>query len=97
MIIKSLYRPAASGLFMATNGSHNRFVRSLTLLITNAIKIAGLVIVLKEVFVPSFGDPTRAEVLAIAAFMMAGAQLSESLIIAALDRLVGGPEQRSSK
>ena len=67
-----------------TNGG---FIRGLTLLITNAIKIAGLLIVLKEVFSPSLPDPSRAEVLAIAAFMMAGAQLSESLILAGLDRI----------
>jgi hypothetical protein len=65
----------------------SRFFRAITLLITFAIKLGGLVVVMYEVF--STRSANRAEILAVAAFMMAGAQLSETLILGAIDRLVG--------
>lgn len=79
------------------NNGHNRVFRAITLLITNTIKVAGVVIVLKEVFAPTLPDTNRAEVLAVAAFMMAGAQLSETLILAAMDRLMGGSGRQETE
>jgi hypothetical protein len=67
-----------------------RAARDFTLVLTNVIKLAGLIIFLKEVLAPTLG-PDRAEILAIAAFMMAGAQLSESLLLSMMDRLLGRP------
>jgi hypothetical protein len=60
--------------------------RSLTLLVTNATKISGLAVALNEMLLRSTLRPAA---VAASAFMMAGAQLSESAVLAALDRLLG--------
>lgn len=66
-------------------------VRSWTLALTNLTKLAGLVIAINEALVRSEVRPTA---LAVAAFMMAGAQLSESALLAALDRLLGTKDEQ---
>lgn len=60
--------------------------RGTTLLVTNLIKLAGVVVAVNEAFT------TRdAVVLATAAFMMAGAQASENVLLAVLDRILRAP------
>lgn len=55
-----------------------------TLFLTNAIKVAGVVLALKS----GFADQ-RPVTLAVAAFMMAGAQLSENVLLHLIDRFFG--------
>lgn len=63
-----------------------RIARVATLLTTNLIKLGGLGAALNELFL----RPTaRTSAIALSAFMMAGAQLSEHALLAALDRLIG--------
>ena len=70
--------------------STGRTSRAVTLVTTNVIKLSGLGVALNELFLrPS----ARTSVIALAAFMMAGAQLSEQAVLAALDRLLGHPER----
>ena len=59
---------------------------ALTLLVTYAIKLVGLASAFNQLLIQA--HPTSLA-LAVSAFMMAGAQLSEGLILALLDRLVG--------
>ena len=60
--------------------------RRLTLLITNAIKLGGLVVALNE----AVGhDQPRALVIGLAAFMMAGAQVSEEAFLGIVQRIFG--------
>lgn len=68
--------------------SISRFV---TLVVTNIIKIAGLYVGLRAAFQPT----PSAVVLAYSAFMMAGAQLSETTLLALIERFFGvkGKEQ----
>lgn len=71
-----------------------RASRAAALLTTNMIKIGGLGAAMNELFIrPS----ARTSVIALAAFMMAGAQLSEQAVLAALDRIMGGGEGESSE
>ena len=60
--------------------------RTVTLAITNATKITGLVIAVHELLLRS---SLRMPAVATAVLMMAGGQVSESTILAALDRLIG--------
>lgn len=68
-------------------------MNKITLVITNAIKLAGLVVVIDEIFA-AMTDPQRPLVLAVSAFMMAGAQFSEGVILAAIDRILGTTDGR---
>lgn len=61
--------------------------RGWTLALTNLTKLAGLVIAINEALLR---HQVRPIALAVASFMMAGAQVSENVIIAAIDRFVGG-------
>lgn len=62
--------------------------RGLALVVTNLTKIGGLVVALNELILrPDF----RPGAAAIAAFMMAGAQVSETALIAIIDHFLGGP------
>jgi hypothetical protein len=56
--------------------------RALALAVTNATKIAGLYVGVRAALMPT----PSAVVLAFSAFMMAGAQLSETTILALIDR-----------
>lgn len=60
----------------------------LTQLVTNALKVTGLVVAGNEML---FRKDLRPAALAEAAFMMAGGQLSEHVLVAILDRLLGRP------
>jgi hypothetical protein len=60
--------------------------RGLTLLVTNATKLTGLVLAINEAVIRT---QLRPSVLAIAAFMMAGAQVSEGVLLAMIDRFLG--------
>lgn len=66
-----------------------RLGRRITLLITNAIKLSGLIISLYEIFSQEH-PPTL--VLILAAFMMAGAQFSEERLLALASHLFGTEE-----
>jgi hypothetical protein len=59
--------------------------RFLTLLITNITKLAGLYVGVHA----AVASTPNAVVLAFSAFMMAGAQLSETTILAVIDRFFG--------
>jgi hypothetical protein len=63
----------------------------LTVLTTGAIKLVGLASAFNQLLLTE--HPTSLA-LAVSAFMMAGAQLSEGLILTALDRLLGGEDER---
>lgn len=60
--------------------------QAVTLLITYVIKIVGLASAFNQLLLT---DHPTSLALAVSAFMMAGAQLSEGLILTLLDRLVG--------
>lgn len=60
----------------------------LTQLVTNALKVAGLIVAGNELL---FRKDLRPVALAEAAFMMAGGQFSEQILVAVLDRLLGRP------
>jgi hypothetical protein len=63
--------------------------RGLTLIVTNAVKVGGLLVVLNE----AFNKPQPRTVdIAVAAFMMAGAQISEEAILNLVSRMFGGTE-----
>lgn len=62
-----------------------RIARTLTLSVTYAIKLVGLAAAFNQLLLQK--DP-HAFPLAIAAFMMAGAQVSEGLVLSFLDRLM---------
>lgn len=59
--------------------------RLLTLLVSNAIKIVGVWVGLKA----ATAARPDAVVLAFAAFMMAGAQFSENMVLGIVDRMFG--------
>lgn len=67
--------------------------RVLTLLVTNAIKITGVWIGLKA----ATAARPDAVVLAYSAFMMAGAQLSENVVLGVVDRVLGKPVSREEE
>lgn len=58
-----------------------------TLLITNATKILGLASAFNQLLITDHPTPLA---LAVSAFMIAGGQFSEGLILTLLDRLIGG-------
>lgn len=60
--------------------------RGATLAVTNLIKLGGLVVALHEALVRT---ELRPSVLAVSALMMAGAQVSEGLLLALADRFFG--------
>lgn len=64
------------------------FTRFVTLVVTNVIKLAGLYVGVHGAVQPT----PNAVVLAYSAFMMAGAQLSETTIMAVIDRFFGKPK-----
>jgi hypothetical protein len=71
-----------------------RFARGLTLLVTTIIKLVGLASAAQQLlFTPS----PRALPLIIAAFMMAGAQFSEGLVLSILDRVFMAHQDSSSE
>lgn len=70
-----------------------QFGRRLTLLVTNAIKLGGLALAMNEVF--SRPDPRALELIA-AMFMMAGAQISEEVLLGIASKFFG-LERRSRK
>lgn len=72
-----------------------RFARSGTLLVTWATKLVGLAAAFEQFFLHG-GNPKPVP-LTVAAFMMAGAQFSEGLILQFLDRLFGEPGKQSEK
>lgn len=64
-----------------------RAARGVTYAITNATKIAGLYIGVKAATGP---DPSQEAItMALAAFMMAGAQVSETAIMKVIERFFG--------
>ena len=68
--------------------AHPRWAMWLALLVTNAVKVTGIVIAIQDVF--SKPDPNAA-VLGLAAFMMAGAQISEDTVLRLVSRMFGPP------
>lgn len=65
-----------------------RFARAVTLLITWATKLTGLASAFNQLLLKNGDHPFA---LGISAFMMAGAELSEKLVLAMIDRLLGDP------
>lgn len=66
-------------------------VRGAALALTNLTKLAGLVVAVNEAVLRS---ELRPSVLALAAFMMAGAQVSEGLLLSLLDHFLGRGETK---
>jgi len=60
--------------------------RRTTLVVTNLTKVVGLVIAFNEALLRTDQRPL---ILAVAAFMMAGAQLSETVVLGIIDRFLG--------
>lgn len=73
-------------------GEAGRVARAGTLLITWATKIVGLVSATDQLLL--HGDHPSSVALAVSAFMMAGAQVSEGLILAFIDRLMANTDSR---
>jgi hypothetical protein len=67
---------------MTTGGQASRLS---TLVVTNLTKLAGVAIALRAGFI---GEPDS-RVIALALFMVAGGQFSETVLLAAIDRLFG--------
>ena len=67
-------------------------VRAPALIVTNIIKVSGLVIAIHEAFTTR--DPV---VLALSAFMLAGAQISEELVLAVLNSFFGVTDKTKGK
>lgn len=61
-------------------------VRGLTLVITNVTKLVGAAVVINETMIRS---ELRPSALAVASLMMLGAQVSEDMILKAIDRFFG--------
>lgn len=59
-------------------------LRGATLAVTHLIKLSGAVVAVNEAF-----TARDAAVLALSAFMMAGAQVSETALLAIIDRFFG--------
>lgn len=74
---------------MTSSGRGGRFGQRLALIVTNSIKVAGLVIAVKTAFAPT---QQAALEFGLAAFMMAGAQLSEETVMKLVDRMFMGPK-----
>lgn len=72
------------------NRSSHKTGQVLTVLTTGAIKLVGLASAFNQLLL---SDHSTSLALAVSAFMMAGAQLSEGLILTALDRLLGGDDE----
>lgn len=62
--------------------------RGLSLGVTNLTKLAGLALGVHE----GFGDTPDVRVMAFAAFAMAGAQVSEGVLLALVDRFLGASQ-----
>lgn len=80
---------------MTTPGIPSRYQRAaqgFTQLLTNTIKIAGLVSAIDQLLLKDHPTPLA---LGVSAFMIAGGQLSEGLILTLIDRLVGGGEHQA--
>lgn len=60
--------------------------RGAALAVTNLTKFAGLIVAVNESVLRS---ELRPSVLAVAAFMMAGAQVSETVLLSVIDRFLG--------
>jgi hypothetical protein len=63
------------------------FSRTVTLIVTNLIKLGGLVVGVHEIFVHSASP--NAIVLAYSALMMAGGQASETAVLGFIERFFG--------
>lgn len=78
----------------ASENQKGRLARRLALVVTNAIKISGLVLALNEVF----GQPSpRTVELLVAAFMMTGAQISEEVVLGMASRFFGFHREEGEK
>ena len=60
--------------------------RGAALAVTNLTKLAGIVVAFNEAVLRT---ELRPSVMALAAFMMAGAQVSETLLVSAIERFFG--------
>ncbi len=69
---------------------HGRFARTAALTLTYATKAVGLASAFNQLLLQS---SPKALPLGVAAFMMAGAQLSEGLLLSLLDRFMVLPEE----
>jgi hypothetical protein len=72
------------------NGSVQRSASRSTLVVTNLTKVAGLVLGTRQ----GFEAHPDARVIALAAFMLAGAQVSENVMIALIERFLGAPSSK---
>lgn len=69
------------------------FFRRLTLIVANVIKLGGLAIALKAISHP----PPDSIELALAAFMMSGAQVSEQAFLRAIGSFLGREAEKPGK
>lgn len=63
-----------------------RAAQAFTLLLTNVIKIVGLIAACDQLLIK---DHPTSLALGLSAFMIAGGQLSEGLVLSLIDRLMG--------
>lgn len=70
------------------NGSARSAATGSTLVITNLTKIAGVVLGLNE----GLSDAADGRVIALAALFAAGAQVSETMLLSLIDRVLGPKE-----
>lgn len=71
-----------------------RAAQAFALLLTNAIKIVGLIAAFDQLLIK---DHPTSLALGLSAFMIAGGQLSEGLILSVIDRMMGGEERHPPK
>lgn len=71
---------------MAVTNGNGSAARGVTLILTNLTKLGGLAVAINEAI---FRTDVRPGVLAVSAFMMAGAQISEAVLLAVIDRTLG--------
>ena len=71
-----------------------RLLRVLTLLVSNAIKLGGLYITVHEI---ATQPQPRLSVIAVALFMMSGAEVSEDTVITLVSRMFGAHTEHRPK
>jgi hypothetical protein len=75
------------------SGSQERAAQRSTLVVTNLTKMAGVVIGLHA----GLEHTPDWRVIALAGLMVSGGQLSETLVLAAVDRIFGPPQKKKGR
>lgn len=95
-IVAPYYRMSTLGPNLDNGNSSKTYqiAKSVALLITNSIKLGGLIVAMYEVFTQ---PQPPAIAIALAAFMMAGAQVSEDAVINIFAKMFSSEEMHTQK